>query len=426
MRRRRDSLPGFSEMPAFRVEGDTPASGERHLNTGLVRHDVQFEPGKLDDDACRVVQRLERSGFEAYLVGGCVRDLLLGGSPKDYDVATSARPEDVRRLFRNCRIIGRRFRLAHILFAHGKVVEVATFRRPPQSQGDVDAEGEDAELMIRNDNAFGDAPEDALRRDFTINALFYDLERNQVLDWCAGMDDINLRSIRTIGDPSVRFREDPVRILRAIKFAGRLGLGIHPDVYDAILVHRDELTKAARPRVFEEVLRLLRHGGAARAIWLLWETGCMSMLLPELSAYLDDDDESSGGVERFFKRLRVLDAHIKAGTHLDDVALIAILLWELLSENLSASRDVLRDTHALLEPIVHRFAMPRRIADGVGRVLGMIPRLAKGKRIGNADFAEVALSVLAIDHETRGLGTSRITALREEYSEAPRPKRVRY
>src|SRR6187431_353806 len=195
---------------------------------------VEFEEGRIDPDAAKVVKRLTRSGFEAYLVGGCVRDLLIGRQPKDFDVATSARPDDVRRLFRNSRIIGRRFRLVHVLYAGGRVVETATFRRSPQTK-----DGED--LLIRSDNAFGEAHEDALRRDFTINGLFYDLERKQVIDWVQGMPDIERRTVNTIGNPVVRFLEDPVRILRAIKFSARLDFGITADVYDAMVQCRSAL-----------------------------------------------------------------------------------------------------------------------------------------------------------------------------------------
>ena len=181
---------------------------------------------RIDPDAVKVLKRLTRHGHTAYLVGGGVRDLLLGRAPKDFDIATSARPGEVRRLFRNCRVIGRRFRLAHILFAGGKIIEVATFRRDPrdareevEEEGDLDLEtrpsshalrGDDADLLIRQDNTFGDPHEDAIRRDFTINALFYDLDRRQVLDWCGGVSHIQHRVIHTIGEPRVRFREDPI------------------------------------------------------------------------------------------------------------------------------------------------------------------------------------------------------------------------
>jgi poly(A) polymerase len=298
MGRPNDHLPAPPELPTFRVEAGehgsplltSESAGERHSGTGLVRHPVALDESRIDADAAKVVRRLERSGYQAYLVGGCVRDLLLGGKPKDFDIATSARPEDVRSLFRNCRVIGRRFRLAHVLFGPGKVIEVATFRRSPQTEAPED-EGVDAvdDILIRSDNVFGDAHEDAIRRDFTINALFYDLDRREVLDWCGGMADIERRTIHTIGEPVVRFREDPVRILRAIKFAARLDLGIDPEVYDAMVACREELARAARARLFEEILRLMRGGAAHRSMWLLWEIGAMAILLPELSAFLDDD-----------------------------------------------------------------------------------------------------------------------------------------
>ena len=200
---------------------------------------------RIDPDAVKVLKRLTRHGHTAYLVGGGVRDLLLGRAPKDFDIATSARPGEVRRLFRNCRVIGRRFRLAHILFAGGKIIEVATFRRDPrdareevEEEGELDVErpsahalrGDDADLLIRQDNTFGDPHEDAIRRDFTINGLFYGLDRDEVIDYIGGVTDLRTGVVRTIGEPDVRFREDPVRILRAIKFGARLGLGSAPDV----------------------------------------------------------------------------------------------------------------------------------------------------------------------------------------------------
>src|ERR1700722_10373516 len=310
-----DNLPAPPDLPSYTVEDAVEVapqeprrpqrdSLERHAGTGLVRHDATFDDDRIDPDAAKVVRRLERAGYEAYLVGGCVRDLLLGGKPKDYDIATNARPEDVRALFRNCRIIGRRFRLAHILFGGGKVVEVATFRRSPvmEAPDDAEADGVD-DILIRSDNVFGEAHEDALRRDFTMNALFYDLDRRQVLDWCGGMQDVAMRTIHTIGDPTTRFREDPIRMLRAIKFAARLDLGIAPDVYDSLVATRDDLAKAARPRVFEEILRLMRGGAAHRSMWLLWETGAMAVLLPELAAFLDDEEATGGGAGRFFPEM---------------------------------------------------------------------------------------------------------------------------
>ena len=193
---------------------------------------------QIDPDAAKVVRRLSRSGFAAYLVGGCVRDLLLGRKPKDFDVATSATPPEIKSLFRNCRIIGRRFRLAHIFFGQ-KIIETSTFRANPREvEADDDDELLDAEqghgdneLYIRRDNVFGSAEEDARRRDFTINGLFYDLDGDKVIDYVEGLPDLERRTVRTIGDPDVRFREDPIRILRALKFAARLNFEIEPATY---------------------------------------------------------------------------------------------------------------------------------------------------------------------------------------------------
>lgn len=179
---------------------------------------TSIDPEHLDRDAKRVVKRLQQGGFEAYFVGGCVRDLLIGRRPKDFDVATDARPTEVRRLFRNCRIIGRRFKLAHIFYGD-HIIETATFRAEPREQP-----GDDDELLIVDDNEYGTAESDAKRRDFTVNALFLDPTTHEIHDFVKGMSDLEDRVLRTIGDPEVRLAEDPVRILRAIKFSARLDL----------------------------------------------------------------------------------------------------------------------------------------------------------------------------------------------------------
>lgn len=385
---------------------------ERHAGTGLLRHDAVLNEDAIDPDAAKVVRRLERGGFQAYLVGGCVRDLLLAGRPKDFDVATNARPDDVRALFRNCRIIGRRFRLAHVLFGGGKVVEVATFRKNP-TEADVD---EDEDLLIRSDNVFGEAHEDALRRDFTINALFYDLDRRQVLDWCGGMPDIVARTIRTIGDPTVRFREDPVRILRAIKFAARLDLGIDPAVYDAMVGNRAELARAARPRLFEEILRLMRFGSAHRSMWLMWELGVMAILMPELSAFLDDEEATEDGSERFFRKMSILDRKTKKDGALDDIVLMCSLFYEPMEEATQGVRDTLRAVSDFLDPVIERIAMPRRIADAIRRIMFMVPRILAGKigRFARTDLFVPALEVAEIVLLSRGESTSAIEALRRQ------------
>lgn len=428
MRRQRPpDLPPPPDLPSFRVESDPEESPEvesarieRHEGTSLLRHDAPLEEDAIDADAAKVVRRLERSGYQAYLVGGCVRDLLLGGRPKDFDVATSARPDDVRSLFRNCRIIGRRFRLAHVLFGGGKVVEVATFRRNP-GENDLDDD-----LLIRSDNVFGEAHEDALRRDFTINALFYDLDRRQVLDWCGGMPDIQRRSIRTIGEPIVRFREDPVRILRAIKFAARLDLGIDPNVYDAMVASRHELARAARPRLFEEILRLMRAGAAHRSMWLMWEVGAMAVLMPELAAFLDDDEATEDGSLRFFRKMDAIDRKTKEDGVLDDLVLMTALFYEPLEEACAGVRDVMGAVNDFLEPVIERIAMPRRIADGVRRIMTMVPRILQGRvgRFARTDLFLPALDVAEIVLHSRGESVAAVAAMRRDaLPPAPREPR---
>jgi poly(A) polymerase len=391
----------FADLPSYTVrdlppDGPEPAGERGRAGRGggepprrgpePIAYPIDLE-SRIDPDAAKVVRRLVKGGYEAYLVGGGVRDLLVGRAPKDYDVATSARPDDVRRLFRNSRIIGRRFRLVHVLFGGGKVIETATFRRAPE-QGD--AEGDD--LLIRSDNVFGEAHEDALRRDFTINALFYDAEERVVLDWVGGMPDIERRTVHTIGDPSVRFREDPVRILRAIKFCARLDFGMSPEVYDAVVECRGTLARAAKPRLFEELLRLLRSGSSHRAFWLAWETGVLDVLLPELSTFLADQPEDE---DVLWRVLDEVDRRTRErGAPLDDVVLMATLLLEPLREACTGARDRVEAAHRFLEAIVDRLNMPRRIAEPVRRVVAILPRLESGRA---GRFARTSLYPIAME-----------------------------
>jgi len=419
------ALPPFDAPAPDRTDAD-PAS------PGSPQPDVYDRPIPLeliDADAVKVLRRLTRAGHQAYLVGGGVRDLLLGRAPKDFDVATSARPNEVRSLFRNCRIIGRRFRLAHILFGGGKVIEVATFRRNPAMEAPEETDSEVIDdLLIRSDNVFGDAHEDALRRDFTINALFYDLDRRQVLDWCGGMSDVQSRTIHTIGDPMVRFREDPIRVLRAIKFAARLDLGIAPDVYDAMVATREDLAKAARPRVFEEILRLLRGGAAHRSMWLLWETGGMAVLLPELAAFLDDEEATDGGAARFFRKMDAVDAMTRTrGRPLDDMVLWTVLLKEPLDEACAGERDRIRAATDFLDPVIERVAVPRRIADGVRRIVAILPRLTAGRsgRFGRSDLMAPALDVLEAEMLASGKDVEAVHKLRAVELGGGRPASTR-
>ena len=396
-----DGLPKYvvEDLPEAPAAVSEPAVPAR-------RHDVQLDHSRIDFDAQKVIHRLTRHGYQAYLVGGCVRDLLLDRRPKDFDVATNARPEEVRRLFRNSRIIGRRFRLVHVLFAGGKVIEVATFRRNPLPDHDPMENGNgsssDVDLLIRNDNAFGEAHEDALRRDFTINALFYDFERRQILDWVGGMEDVQRRIIRTIGDPETRFREDPVRILRAIKFASRLDFGLDPSVYDAIALTRQSLALAARPRLFEEILRLLRGGAAHRSMWLAWELGVLSVLLPELATFFDDspDLEGKGPAAHAFQTFREIDRRTRLrGAPLDDIVLCTALLLEPLKEACENQRDRVEAAYEFLDPIIDRLAIPRRMSDAMRRIIAVMPRIAANRpgRFAKTDLYPLAKEIVELD-----------------------------
>lgn len=233
----------------------------------------------IDPDADRVVRKLTRAGYKAYLVGGCVRDLLVARTPKDFDVATSATPNEIKATFRNSRIIGRRFRLAHVFFG-SKIIETSTFRANPRDEDDHD-------LLIRRDNVFGTETEDARRRDFTINGLFYDVEREEVIDHVGGLADLDAKLMRTIGDPDIRFQEDPVRMLRAIKFAARLDFGFEPATWRALLRWRGEISKCAPPRLLEEIHRLMRGGACRRSFELLVETGVLAILSPYLAGLME-------------------------------------------------------------------------------------------------------------------------------------------
>jgi poly(A) polymerase len=405
-------LAEADKRPSRRVRGPGPLA---------VRHDVALDESRIDPDVQKVIRRLVRSGFEAYLVGGCVRDLLLDKRPKDFDVATSARPEDVRELFRNSRIIGRRFRLVHVLFQGGKLIEVATFRQAPREGADP------SELLIRSDNVFGDAHEDALRRDFTINALFYDLEAKQILDWVGGMDDVRRRVVHTIGDPETRFREDPVRILRALKFAGRLDLGITADVYDAIVFCREALAQAARPRLSEEILRLMRGGKARRTIYLAWETGVLDVLLPELSALLYDASESEddGPGQRLWRLLEYMDRRSAEATPLDDTVLWTLLLLEPMKEACEGARDRASAVAEFIEPIIDRLALSRRYADSMRRIVALLPKLATGRagRFARTDVFPAAVEVTIADLFARGEPTSAVERLRSHPVPAKLPPR---
>ncbi len=264
----------------------------------LPRSEHTLSRRNIDPEALKVLYRLKSHDHLAYLVGGGVRDLLLGRKPKDFDIGTSANPQQVKKLFRNCFIIGRRFRLCHVRFGK-KVIEVSTFRRQ--------AEADELDGLVRRDNAFGSPEEDAFRRDFSVNALFYDIASFSVIDYVGGLEDLEARVIRTIGDPGVRFREDPVRMVRAVALASKLEFTIDRDTLEAIRASRGEIVKASPARLLEEFYKILRAGASRRTFDALHTCGLLACLLPEA------DRAIAEGGEALLGSLARLDEHRNAG-----------------------------------------------------------------------------------------------------------------
>jgi poly(A) polymerase len=303
---------------------------------------------QIDPDALKVLYRLHQYNYTAYLVGGSVRDLLLGRRPKDFDIGTSAHPYQVKKLFRNCWIVGRRFRLAHVRFGQ-KTVEVATFRRlvtaeeqetgagnameafgPPGARGTTRAPGvgdqatltdEERDRLIHRDNTFGTPEEDAFRRDFTVNALFYNIADFSIIDYTGGLQDLQARVIRSIGDPNERFREDPVRMTRAVAMAARLGFTIDPPIDAAIETHRTEIARSAPARLIEEFYKILRAGHAEQAFRMMADRRLLDAIAPQLQ-------ESAG--PSLWRSLGALDAYRQRFEETPDTLSNAILLGSLL------------------------------------------------------------------------------------------------
>jgi len=282
----------------------------------------------IDADALKVLYRLREGNHVAYLVGGSVRDLLLGRRPKDFDIGTSAHPAQVKKLFRNCWIIGRRFRLAHVKFGT-KVIEVATFRRQLAPGEEVVADGVPApdptttegRHLIHHDNTFGTPEEDAFRRDFTINALSYDIATFSIIDYVGGLEDLQARVVRSIGDPQTRIHEDPVRMLRAVALASRIDFAIDPPLESAIRRHRHEIAKSSPPRLVEEYYKILRAGSAERTFRSLHEVGLLEPISIELHRRAS---------EQLWRSLAALDTYRRKFESTPDTLTNPILLGTLI------------------------------------------------------------------------------------------------
>jgi poly(A) polymerase len=342
------------------------------------RADHTLSRRDIDPDALKVLYRLYRSRHTAYLVGGGVRDLLIGKEPKDFDVGTDATPNEIRRLFRNSRIIGRRFPLVHVYFRGGKVVEVSTFRSNVQNG--------DAGPLSRDDN-WGTPEEDAWRRDLTINGLFYDIETFAVIDFVRGLDDLEGRIIRTIGDPYERLREDPVRMIRAVRHAARTGFRIEDETWRAICELHPLIEECAPARVLEEFLRELRGGAAAPSIRLLREVGILRVLAPNLDEFLDDVAETDPEIERrFWHQVELLDRlSVTDGSPSDAVCLSVVLgtpvyheIERLEAESADASRlDIGKVVRDVVAPVMAHLGVSRRNLERTFHVLLAGRRLRK-------------------------------------------------
>ena len=279
---------------------------------------------QISENALKVLQRLKKANFEAYLVGGCVRDLLLGREPKDFDVATNASPEQVKQVFKNCRIIGRRFRLAHVFFGR-EIIEVATFRGSEAEESEQQVVHEDGRLL--RDNVFGTLEEDVWRRDFTVNALYYNIRDFSVVDYTDGMQDHVNAVLRLIGDPNVRYREDPVRMLRAIRFAVKLGFTLHPDTEQPIYSQAELLKSIPAARLYDEVLKLFLSGYGVQTFEMLRHYGLFAMLFPATDKCLETQEYD---FPRLFliRALENSDRRFNEGKSLTPYFLLAALLWE--------------------------------------------------------------------------------------------------
>ena len=395
----------------------------------------EIDPRLLDIDAVKVINRLSQNEHEAYLVGGCVRDLLLGRTPKDFDIATSALPSEVRGTFRNCRLIGRRFRLAHVYFRGGKIIEVSTFRANPITDLEPAADGgvgEDRpeDLLINDDNVFGSAEQDARRRDFTINGLFYDVAAGRVVDFVRGRRDLEERLVRTIGDPERRMREDPIRLLRAVRFASRLGFDIEPRTYAAMEGAVEDLPRCAPPRLLEDTFRILRGGEAEQGLQLLSALDALRYLLPPIDAYLKE--RGPEGERTLASFARAADRRVKAGELLEDAVLLAVLLVPLMESAPHSAEDapgaVPEAVESMLQELVRTARLPRRIAERCRMMLLAQSTLAgRRRRRGSPGtfrrhplFHE-ALTVFSCTVEATGRGEAELQAWKSGQAPAPAP-----
>ncbi len=303
-----------------------PATTRRDVPVIIPRPEHNVSRADISRSALKVLYRLKDAGYQSFLVGGAVRDLLLGHHPKDFDIATDARPEDVRRLFRNCRLIGRRFRLAHIHFGR-EIIEVATFRAAPDPEKD-DARdtAHDAAGRILRDNVYGGIDEDVWRRDFTANALYYNIADYSVWDYVGGVEDVRAGVMRLIGDPSHRYREDPVRMLRAVRFAAKLDFSIEAESEQPLLEMGERLEDMPPARLSDECLKLFLSGYGLKSYELLRKYDLFRYLFPATQETLDGD-KGENYATLIHNALESTDERIREGKSVTPLFLFGVFLW---------------------------------------------------------------------------------------------------
>lgn len=354
--------------------------------TITARPDHVVSRKQISSAANKVLYGLKDAGYTAYLAGGGVRDLLLKRNPKDFDVATNATPEEVRKTFRNCRLIGRRFRLAHVYF-HNEIIEVATFRAPAAEpeNGAENSHCISEDGLVLRDNVFGTPEQDALRRDFTVNALFYNIADFSIIDYTTGIEDLNKRIIRVIGDPETRFTEDPVRILRAIRFAATLGFTIEPGARKAALEQAERLEGCSSSRLYEEIQKLLSCGKAERVFELSCELKVFEHLFPEIGAWLNalDGDAKTHWLQKTFKQI---DRWHKAGFNAYPALLFALFFGEyhewtaeqlMKTSSLSHGEALIEATHRHIRQLCDRIRIPKAVTAHIASIMAAQPRFLK-------------------------------------------------
>ncbi|QBG47743.1 polynucleotide adenylyltransferase PcnB [Verrucomicrobia bacterium S94] len=338
--------------------------------TILKRADHKVSRKNISSAAVKVLYRLKDEGYTAYLAGGGVRDLLLDRNPKDFDVATNATPEQIRKMFRNCRLVGRRFRLAHILF-RGEIIETSTFRAPVPDDPDETIHCENAlrieeSGMVLRDNIWGTPEEDAMRRDFTINALFYNIADFSVIDYAGGLKDLEQRIIRVIGEPDKRFAEDPVRMIRAARFAGSLGFDIEKNALESICRNKDLLKHAAPSRMYEEVQKLFFCGHAKAVFQWLEKTDLLHPMFHDFSHWIDEDKDRLNWI---YQTLEQMDRWRQAGLRVHPALLFALIFGEyheflvqrLVERGMSPHEAARNAVHSHLKDICQNVRVPKTV-----------------------------------------------------------------